>query len=33
MSETLTTQRRPKIFLQGELLIPDWVEDLKSHSP
>ena len=30
MPETLTTSRRPKIFLQGEVLIPDWVEDLES---
>jgi Uma2 family endonuclease len=30
MRETLITPRRPKIFLQGEVLIPDWVEDLDS---
>jgi hypothetical protein len=30
MPETLTPPRRPKIFLQGQVLIPDWVEDLDS---
>jgi len=30
MSETLTTPRRLKVFVQGQVLIPDWVEDLDS---
>jgi Uma2 family endonuclease len=30
MSATLTTPRRLKLFLQGQIIIPEWVDDLDS---